>query len=527
MNNRIIMVVLLVGTAAVLMPGCIQDREKTATEVSEDTLRLLLESSLAEISGLQEAEGDAAAVARMRQMLSQPAYLPVRFPIFLRLLDTLQATGDADGVLAAYLEFGVRDAGMAEGGFRQAIQAAMQDEDPQVRADRLERLIAAGALPLPVRVAAWQYRIEVYAQSGSIADFAARVVEFMDSDAASAARTVFSTAISQGMRIGDYTGVKLLLATIETRSLWNADLDLFVKMARGELLLAQDKPEAAWNHFVALADVIGDNEYSRRIPAVLNVAKRLERQKLVQRVVDAAYQSGDQFPVTRDVAAAWAVGEAADSGKVGVLLAATGAALDSGAAVARFYHVFARGLYAMIQTATPDERIAMGELLRRLSEVPGLTEALLGMIASARLDVAFFAGDFKAALVLIEAGVPGFDEAWHEEHRDKVSAHIAQQEGRLEDAVALYRKHIARVSAWANPMINPENNRHMTKEVVIAFNEKRIGDIWSAVPGREAEAAAAYASAREWYGKGLELLAPDSPEYAEAATELAAVPKAE
>ncbi len=522
--KRTVMTMVLVGVA--LLAGCRRERVQTVTVDPAEARQMLLDTSFAEISSLQEAEGDAAAVARMREMLSQPAYSEIRGPIIQRLLETLTAAGDADGALATYLELAAVDAAMAETGFGMAIQAAMQDEDPQVRADRVERLIAAGSLPLPLRVAAWQFRMEVYAQTGSIGEIAGRVAGIMDSDVASAARTVFATAISQGMRIPDYAGVQSLLAAIETRSLWNADLDLFVKLARGELLLAKDKPEAAWNHYLALADVIGDSEFSRRLSAVLKAAKRLALPELSARVVETVYQRGDSFPMTRDVAAAWTVREAADGGNVGALLAATRTALESGATVARFYHGFSRGFYAMIQQSTPAERTAVDDLLRRLSGVPDLTEAMQGMIASVRLDVAFFAEDFKVALTIVEAGVPGFDEAWHEEIRDKVSAHIAQQEGRHEDAIALYRKHMDRVIAWEQPVINPENNQKMIKEVVLGFNEKRIGDLWSAVPGREADAAAAYERAREWYGRGLELLEQDSPEYAAASAELAAVPAA-
>jgi hypothetical protein len=366
--------------------------------------------------------------------------------------------------------------------------------------------------------------MEAYAQAGSVAGVADRVGEIMDGDVASSARTVFATAFSQGMRIADYDGVQSLLAAIEARAAGNADLGVFVQLARGELMLAQEKPEAAWDHYVTQADVIGDHELSRRLPTVLKAAQGLALPGFSARAIETAYQRGDAFPLTRDAAAVWAVREAADGGRIDALLVATQTALERGAKVSRFYHGFARGFYAMIQKATAEEQKAINDLLHRISQAPGLEEAILGMIASARLDVAFFAQDFKAALAIVEAGVPGFDEKWHEELRDKVSAHIAQQEGRHEDAVALYRKHMARVSAWEQPVINPENNQRMIKEVVLGFNEKRIGDIWSAVPGREGDAAAAYASAREWYGKALEILEKDSPEHAEAVAELATVP---
>lgn len=525
--KRTVMMMVLVGAVAGLLAGCRREREETVAEVPEEALQLLLEASMAEISDMQASQGDAAAVARLREMQSQPAYRGIRGQIVQRLLETLLTAGDADGVLATYLELGVTDASMAEAGFRMAIQAAMQDEDPQVRAERLERLIADESLPPPLRTAVWQFRMEVYAQAGSIAGVASRVAGIMDSDVAPNAQAVFATAFSQGMRIADYAGVESLLAAVEAHAPGNADLALSVQLARGELLLAQDNPEAAWDYYLALADVIGDAELSRRLPAMLKVAKRLERHELATQVVETAYQRGDSFPLTRDAAATWAVSEAAGSGKVDELLAATQAALEHGVQVSRFYHGFSRGVYAVIQQATPAERSAMGALLHRIHEASGLNEAMQGMIASTRLDVAFFSEDFKAALAIVEAGVPGFDEEWHAELHDKVSAHIAQQQGRHEDAVALYRKHMARVSAWTAPVINPENNQKMIKEVVLGFNEKRIGDIWSAVPGRQADAVAAYNRAREWYGKALEILEADSPEHAEALAELAAVPTAE
>lgn len=524
MMKRTVMVMVLVGAVAVFQAGCQRDREETVTEVHGEAMQLLLDASMAEVSSIQETQGGAAAAARMREMLSQPGFNDIRGPILQRLLETLLAAGDAEAVLATYRELADADTSMAEAGFQAAFQAAMQGDDPQVRAERVDRLIATSSLPLSRRTAAWQYRMELYGQAGSVAGVADRVGEIMAGDMASAARTVFETAVSQGLQIADYAGVQALLAAVEARSLWNADLDLFVKLARGELMLAQDKPEAAWAHYLALADVIGDSELSRRLPAVLAAAKRLESPDFSARTIETAYQRGDVFPLTRDAAAVWAVREAADGGKVDALLAATQTALERGAKVSRFYHGFSRGFYAMIQKATAEERAAITDLLKRLSQVPGVEDAFLGMITSARLDVAFFSQEFRVALAIVEAGVPGFDEKWHEELRDKVSAHIAQQDGRHEDAVALYRKHMARVSAWEQPVINPENNRQMIKEFVLGFNEKRIGDIWSAVPGREGDAAAAYARAREWYGKALDILEKDSPEHAEAMAELAAVP---
>jgi len=109
---------------------------------------------------------------------------------------------------------------------------------------------------------------------------------------------------------------------------------------------------------------------------------------------------------------------------------------------------------------------------------------------------------------------------------DKVGAHLALQENRPEDAVALFRKHMERVLAWTAPVMNPENGAKMIKEAVMGFNEKRIGDIYAGMEGRGEDAQAAYGRARNWYQKALELLEPDSLEHKQATAELAAVPAA-
>jgi hypothetical protein len=260
------------------------------------------------------------------------------------------------------------------------------------------------------------------------------------------------------------------------------------------------------------------------VSPILKKAKSMQKGELIKQVIDTAYAQGEAFPMTRDAAASWSVRDAADSGSMDGLLAVTERALDAGVSVKRFYYAFSRGFYAGVETASAEQRKALGDLLLKFSKVPDLSESLAGMIASSRLDVAFFTQDFKGALAIVEAGVPGFDEDWHAELANKIKAHIAQKEGRVEDAVALYTKHMERVEKWEEPVVNPENGQKMIKEVVLGFNEKRIGDIWSGVEGHEKDAKAAYARARDWYQKGLALLEADSPEYAAAKQELAAVP---
>ena len=127
---------------------------------------------------------------------------------------------------------------------------------------------------------------------------------------------------------------------------------------------------------------------------------------------------------------------------------------------------------------------------------------------------------------LLEKGITGHDEHWHSELKDKVGAHLALAEGRHEDAIKLFRVHMARVEVWEQPVVNPEDQTKMTKEAVLGFNEKRIGDIYSEMGSRSEDAKAAYARARGWYQMALSKLEPDSAEHATATAELALVPAA-
>jgi hypothetical protein len=83
---------------------------------------------------------------------------------------------------------------------------------------------------------------------------------------------------------------------------------------------------------------------------------------------------------------------------------------------------------------------------------------------------------------------------------------------------------MARVDAWTEPVINPANGAGMTREAVLGFNEKRIGDIYSKMEGHAEDAAAAYLRSREWYNKAIAAAKPGSIERKIAEKELAQVP---
>jgi tetratricopeptide (TPR) repeat protein len=520
--SRLILSVTM-AMAVSLVTGCGKCPEKSELAAVPEVS--MLDRFYTEMQALEQSGGVEVAISRMMAMLNLSEYQEIRPVIFDYLLQVLIREGQLASVQDLYLEIGGGDAALADAGFRQIMIASLSGSAEDSVA-WLEKIVSV-SFPASLRTAAWQNRMELYAKSGSVAPAAARVREIMGGDLASSVHEIVSVAFSQGLQIPDFDGVDALLEAVRPFALDHAKLNELALRVTGELLTKRGLLDKAMDHYLEHAAVLGDAELSRGLRPLLASAREKGLGDLVQRGVDAAYSKGDVFPVTRDTVAAWTVSAAVDSGVARELLDATRTAFDRGASVSTFYPVFLNGFYRAIQGDSAEIRADIMALIARMRKSPGVSERLQGMMGTAWLDCAFFAQDFKGALAIIEEGIAGYDEKWHVELKDKIKAHIALQEERFEDAVALFQKHIERVNAWTEPLTNPEDGQPIIKQVVLGFNEKRIGDIWSRVKGREADSKAAYARARRHYQAALGILTADTPEYARAAAELAEVPAAE
>lgn len=506
-----------VCAGSLMLAGC---GRRSTTDTSEQPS--LLDSFYTDIAAIEETQGAEAVEVRLRAMVDDPAFNEIRATVFQRLLETLCAQNRVADAQALYLERGGDDQALAEAGFPYMMSVSLSG-DLEANAAWLERVIAS-RIPTALRVAVWQNRMALYAQAGSVVPVVDRLPELMAGDLAPSLPSVLQVALSQGMRISDLDGVASLLAAVEENATGNPALDKLVKTVKGELLVARVQLKEALDHYLSSAAVLGDVELGRGLKAILKAASEKGVPDVIPQVIDAAYQRGSEFPSARDGVAVWAVSAAAKGGDAQALLDTTRVAVEQGASVAKLYYGFARGYYAAIQTAAPEIQANLIALIQRMQQTPDLSEGLRSMMATALLDGYFLSNNLKGVLSVLDAGVPGYDEAWHLELRDKVFAHLALQEGRFDEAVAGFQKHIERVRAWKESITNPENGQKVIKEAVLGFNEKRVGDILSRMPGREADAKAAYTRSRQCYNEALAILEKDSPEYADAAKELAAVP---
>ncbi|MDD2600818.1 MAG: hypothetical protein PHO37_16620 [Kiritimatiellae bacterium] len=126
------------------------------------------------------------------------------------------------------------------------------------------------------------------------------------------------------------------------------------------------------------------------------------------------------------------------------------------------------------------------------------------------LDGAFIIEDYDLAVSLLEAGIPGKDQAWHEMSLPKVKAHRAQARKQPREAVKHYREFM---DCWKTSEkeeeLDPTSGIAYSKEWILARNASRIAEILSSIPD-EAEAALARDEAKAYFKVAIEKAQEDA-----------------
>jgi hypothetical protein len=164
--------------------------------------------------------------------------------------------------------------------------------------------------------------------------------------------------------------------------------------------------------------------------------------------------------------------------------------------------------------------LALGEeVLPRLTD--GREQAnVVGII----LDVAFRLDRFEPALKVMENGVSGQDQLWHETMINKIKAHIDMQQGRPLEAAQRFIKYLDESVSKMEPAMDPITGELITREMVQGLNAKRIADLMKK-GGNDKEAATYYSKSREYYTQALKTTDPNSSRMQKIKAELAALPQ--
>jgi hypothetical protein len=490
----------------------------SAVEVSRaDLLR-------AELDALKLKDGRAAVIARMNALLKDAEAAEVKAYVTNWLLDEYLVEDALSDVQDLYLTLAAGDSEVARMGFRK-ISSASYSTNTADTVVWYEKILSA-PVEDELKAFIWRSRVSLYRDAGSVAPAVARLDEFMGFESAGLSQSVCQSLADAALGLKDYASIDTLIKAIRGSHADDETWQQLALMVEADALLDKGQLVELDALLAAQAALLGDAALSGRSETLLVAAVTQGADAIVARVVESALAGGAEFPRTLSrVALKW-VQLAVSAKDSTAFLERTEQVLKTELPVSRLSSVITSGYYMAMQENDAALQKRASTLVASIAAKDGLPDPARQGLELMLLDDAFYASDFKRAMSLLEKGITGHDEDWHTELKDKVGAHLALEEGRHEDAIKLFRTHMARVEAWEQPVINPEDQTKMIKEAVLGFNEKRIGDIYSEMGSRSKDAKEAYARARVWYQMALSELEPDSAEHATATAELALVPAA-
>ena len=467
--------------------------------------------------------GDGTAVRSLLEAAMVDASLQAhRGECLSLLIDSLLGDDLAAEAEATYLA-AVADPVVARGAYGRVGGYYYRVEALPELAAWLTTLLDAPTLSTELKVESWRRYTSVCQQTELLPSIIDRVPYLVAFDVGRR-----PSLMGAGARALLRSGDAALLAQYLDAVMAGADDDravvVVVETARLDGMLKQAQLDEAVAFIGRTECALPDRDLASRAKrltiAMLAANRAVEAEALLVRLIEAAPTA----PVSGRMAAGQWLELARNAGKPDLVLERLGSLLDQALPLPLVFREFRTDFYGIMDGPDKAQREAGQALLRRITmhaDVAQLDPTTLAMMS---LDAAFYRNEFAAALVLLKVGVPDQTEEWQAQLINKVAGHLALSEGRTDDAIACFREHMAVVAQWEGPVRNSAENLDMHKEVVLGFNEKRIGDILKAAGGRETEATAAYAKAREYYLAGLALLEEDSAEYKSAQAELALVP---
>jgi tetratricopeptide (TPR) repeat protein len=296
--------------------------------------------------------------------------------------------------------------------------------------------------------------------------------------------------------------------------------------ARCELDLMDGKIEEAVEQFTLLAKTASDPALNELLNSCVTAARRAGQNAAADRLCRAALDGGSERPVTVGRAAALWVENVQPQADPTQAVSRLEQLLDFGVRPEVAARVHRQQFYTLAGKESADLYRRLFDLSSRLVQTVPAGPERDGVQALA-FDAAFLAERYDECLRLLDASLPGRDEQWTAVARNKVLAHKALAEGNTEDAVARFRAFMKDLEgSWKEPERDPTTGLTYSKEMTLGFNAARIGTILKKA-GRNAEALAAFAEAREYYQNALKELEDGSREARHVQAELAKLPVTE
>jgi tetratricopeptide (TPR) repeat protein len=510
-------IVVLVVASLVLGLGC-RRAESPSAEARMAQLQEQVES-------LNVAGNVAGSRALLAEAMDDAELIAYRGQCLAVLLGSYLQEGATDEAEALYLKH-LADESLARPAYGQIGGYYYQQGEFDLLTAWLIKLMDSPVLLPELKQVSWRRYVSVCPQAEMLPSLVERVPYVLAFDASSRPQLI-AVAAKGLLQAGELELLAQFLDKIVAAAGEDAALIAVVETARLDALIIDEQLDEAIVFVGRKDSALPDVALSQRVGKVTAALLAAERKADAEAFLVTLLDSAEAMPATARVASRQWVGLARADGDLELVLERIGVMVDRALPLPLVFMEFNKDFYGVMQQPDVATRALGTAMLERLASHADADKLDAARVEMMQLDCAFFHNDFNSASNLLKAGIAGQSEEWHAQLLNKVEAHLAMQEGRIDDAIACFRRHMAIVAQWEHPVRDPSQDLDMYKEAVLGFNEKRIGDILTKAGGREAEAAAVYQKARDYYAQALALLDPDSREYEAAKAEMALVPLAQ
>ena len=507
-------VVVLLGVT-----GC-GGRNEDSAKAQPVTLETM-DAFVAELDAVRDKDGSKTVIRRLKKALDDKRYAAVRSDVAMLLLNEYINDDDLSAAQDLWLKLAISDKSTASRSFSM-IASACSSTNSADAVKWCDRILEAPVSDM-IKSQTWRMMIGQQGRAGKLDSIIARLPEIMKLGK-SDSYNVFLVLTQTALYTENYDILKNLAGFVDSNAAGRDDLKKLILSAKADALVRQKKFNDAWIFIQNNAKALGDADLSKTTVNLVNHCIKQGKDEILSAVADTCFREKQTYPRTCDSVAVIWLSQAVEKHDVKMFMDRLSRCIAVGCSVNRIVPAIRDGFYLVMDKGNEVQRQASVALIERLRNSKGIDEYSSQSLTLMLLDGAFYRNDFKSACKIVENGVPGYDKKWHQGMLDKIGAHLALQEKRYADAIKLFRKHMARIEKWKNPMVNPENGAKMTREAVLAFNEKRIGDIYLKMGGHEKEAKESFDRARNLYNQAISNAVPGSIERKLAQQELSQVP---
>jgi tetratricopeptide (TPR) repeat protein len=266
------------------------------------------------------------------------------------------------------------------------------------------------------------------------------------------------------------------------------------------LQVAHEQWQELTHSFLAAITTLPDGDLERLLRIIAPAAKNAHQPQVIDRCAEAVlFTPAHTNSATVEFATPiWAentlaADKAAFPGRLDALLRAN--------IPSRFVaDLLIRHYYKLVENpASLKEMMAVASRLVPIAE----DEETRCQLKEKLLDGYFLSHDYDHAITLLQAGISLHDATWHSMMIAKLKAYQALDRKDAREAVKQFGVFADLARQWKDTDVyDPTSGLYFPKEVVLAHNAKRVGDILAGIPDA-AEAAKAYAESRELYQQAL------------------------